>query len=168
MNKCSIEDCGKRVAYRIYRMCDKHGRRMKRHGSPFTVKRLNKYPVTGNCLICDIECLDSFCGGRCKDRASRLKKDYGLDADRYRQMLLDQLKLCKICRQWMNRPCVDHNHKTGRVRGLLCVNCNLLIGQCQEDSWILRRAANYLDEENDGIFSLSPELLGKIETLTDF
>jgi hypothetical protein len=39
---------------------------------------------------------------------------------------------------------VDHNHKTGAVRGLLCCKCNFILGHADDDVGILRRAISYL------------------------
>lgn len=47
-------------------------------------------------------------------------------------------------------PHVDHNHITGRVRALLCGRCNSALGLLRDDVAIVRAAANYLEEHNDG------------------
>jgi len=44
---------------------------------------------------------------------------------------------------------IDHNHKTGTVRGLLCHNCNLLLGKVRNDFKMLKKAANYLEISED-------------------
>jgi hypothetical protein len=56
---------------------------------------------------------------------------------------------CAICgtTEWMgrgHRPHIDHDHKTGRIRGLLCHNCNVLLGHAHEDPAILQAAIDYL------------------------
>lgn len=83
-----------------------------------------------------------------QSRAYRLRKLFGLSVEQYDAMLLAQEGRCAICR---NRPgrqrlAVDHNHKTGAIRGLLCGRCNhKLLGSAKESSEILRRAADYLE-----------------------
>ena len=47
--------------------------------------------------------------------------------------------------------CVDHNHATGRVRGLLCHLCNSAIGKLNDSSALLRKTANYLDGYNETV-----------------
>ena len=66
----------------------------------------------------------------------------------WRQLFDKQAGCCAICgkhqanlKQTMN---VDHNHKTGKIRGLLCHNCNLLLGFAEENIQTLKNAINYL------------------------
>ena len=71
---------------------------------------------------------------------------YGLSPGQYEEMLEEQEHRCLICNSLSDVLCVDHNHKTGEVRGLLCKPCNLLIGQSGENIERLMRAADYLAE----------------------
>ncbi len=76
---------------------------------------------------------------------------YGLTPEQYRAMLTDQRGCCKICgRVFKRTPNIDHDHATGRVRGLLCFICNKLVLWRGVGSLILRRAADYLDSTFDG------------------
>jgi len=62
-------------------------------------------------------------------RIAHLKHKYDLSIDQYEQLLKDQNYSCAICDiKFENRPDVDHDHKTGKVRGLLCRRCNLVVG----------------------------------------
>jgi hypothetical protein len=76
-----------------------------------------------------------------------LKQKFGLSAEKYRDMLCRQNNRCAICRkrEVNKRLSVDHCHKTGRVRGLLCNNCNFTLGRFGDNSNLLRKAASYLD-----------------------
>lgn len=79
---------------------------------------------------------------------AQLRRQYGLPLEEYDSMVLSQEGRCKICNSQMTRlrePCVDHDHVTGKVRGLLCLNCNVAIGLFLEDGHILLRAMAYLD-----------------------
>lgn len=61
------------------------------------------------------------------NRERNLWSKYGITLKDYDRMFLAQAGVCDICQQSQldNRPlCVDHNHKTGKVRGLLCAGCN--------------------------------------------
>ncbi len=59
---------------------------------------------------------------------------------------MSQGNTCAVCVQvGVERRHVDHDHRTGEVRGILCVNCNGGLGQFRDDPAVLRRAADYLD-----------------------
>jgi hypothetical protein len=77
-----------------------------------------------------------------------LKKQYGIDHDQYDQMLLDQGGKCAICPATepggKGRFHVDHCHTTGRVRKLLCHNCNTMLGLAKEQISTFEQAILYL------------------------
>jgi hypothetical protein len=82
------------------------------------------------------------------DRAGHLKRKFGISLEQYEEMLAAQSGGCAICGVLPPENGslhVDHDHETGRVRGLLCFSCNGGIGQFQEDPLILRAAVRYLD-----------------------
>lgn len=65
----------------------------------------------------------------------RLLKHYGLTLEQYNAMLSSQNNMCFICQVPSPRPlAVDHNHITGKVRGLLCDNCNRALGLLKVDN----------------------------------
>lgn len=80
-------------------------------------------------------------------RAAKLRARYGIGVEEYDRLLADQGGTCAICRN-LPRPgrdlCVDHNHLTGEVRGLLCDLCNRTLGQAGDDPDLLDRMARYL------------------------
>jgi hypothetical protein len=76
---------------------------------------------------------------------SHRRREYGLTEEEYNNMVLSQNNMCAICNKPSDRTLhIDHDHITGKVRGLLCSNCNLGIGLLQEDLIILDRAIEYL------------------------
>ncbi|MEU6196146.1 endonuclease VII domain-containing protein [Streptomyces sp. NPDC047061] len=79
-----------------------------------------------------------------KGRADHLKRNYGLTEAERDAMVASQYGICAIC---LSAPPVhvDHCHKTGRVRGVLCFNCNSAIGKLRDDPDAARRAAAYLE-----------------------
>lgn len=78
-------------------------------------------------------------------RSDNLKSRFGLTLAVYDQMVRDQNGQCKICFKTPSRALdVDHDHKTGRIRGLLCNQCNQGIGLLKEDLAIIQAAYNYL------------------------
>ncbi len=83
-------------------------------------------------------------------RRSILKK-YGLTNEEYDELLEAQQGRCGICgtdktgHSKNKYFCVDHDHKTSKVRGLLCYKCNIALGHFQDNPSILLRAVEYLD-----------------------
>ena len=75
-------------------------------------------------------------------------KSKGLSVEQYDRFFTQQRGRCAICRRsqklFSTRLCVDHCHRTGRVRGLLCRPCNSALGLFQDKERILLRAATYL------------------------
>ena len=85
-----------------------------------------------------------------KDAARRnnLKAKWGLTVEQFDAMVESQGGMCGVCltdnpgvRSWH----VDHCHRTGAIRGLLCSRCNTALGSMQDSPAILRRAAEYLE-----------------------
>lgn len=84
-----------------------------------------------------------------KDRSRRWFEKYGMAPGDYEVLLAAQGGVCAICktdrpRGAYNRFHVDHCHKTGRVRGLLCHSCNLGIGHLRDSIPLLEAAIDYL------------------------
>jgi Recombination endonuclease VII len=86
-----------------------------------------------------------------------LKRLYGLSIDAYNTMLAAQNGVCAICERPESgrnasgelKPfSVDHNHETGEIRGLLCTQCNYMIGHCRESRDILLAGVRYLDKHS--------------------
>jgi len=77
-----------------------------------------------------------------------LRSAYNISVAEYEKMSLSQMGLCAICDEppgnMKPRLVVDHNHETGKVRGLLCGGCNILLGNAKDSIALLRRAIAYL------------------------
>ena len=92
--------------------------------------------------------------GRCRpcSHAHSIEKRYGVPLDEYKRMLAVQGGVCAICSQPPpdNRPnlYVDHDHRTGTVRGLLCNGCNSGIGYLQDSVAVILAAADYVFERS--------------------
>jgi Recombination endonuclease VII len=82
-------------------------------------------------------------------RTKRLKRDYGLTIDGYLELLKSQDHKCCICSKtledWGTDTNVDHCHKTGKIRGVLCGSCNCGIGYFRDSIKTLRSAIVYLE-----------------------
>ncbi|MGY1623043.1 endonuclease VII domain-containing protein [Geodermatophilus sp. SYSU D00965] len=77
-------------------------------------------------------------------RTYHLSRRYGISAAEADLMLEAQDGLCAICNT-ASAAHVDHDHETGRVRELLCFNCNGGLGQFKDDPDVLRAAAGYVE-----------------------
>lgn len=80
---------------------------------------------------------------------SRMKK-YGVTPEWYQEQFIKQEGKCAICGKHQSELdkalCVDHNHETGEVRGLLCSKCNAAIGSLGDSVNLLRAAITYLED----------------------
>ena len=77
---------------------------------------------------------------------SRIKIRYGITKADYEKMLFVQMGLCAIClMKPKNKLHVDHDHLTGKVRGLLCGNCNKALGLLRDNTDFLSKAIEYLN-----------------------
>lgn len=91
-------------------------------------------------------------------RNTTLKRKYGITLVEYNKILLYQDNRCATCKQYetvkdprnnkLKDLAVDHNHKTGKVRGLLCDSCNLSIGRTKENIKTLKNMIEYLEYHN--------------------
>jgi hypothetical protein len=85
-------------------------------------------------------------------RDKELRKTFGLTLAQYNQMSADQEHVCAICEKpetatRNGKPLalhVDHDHETGKVRSLLCGNCNVALGMFCDDPDVMRNAIIYL------------------------
>ncbi len=75
-----------------------------------------------------------------------LLQRYGITISQYEQMIKDQNNKCSICGKEPTKRqlSVDHDHKTGKIRGLLCNNCNHAIGKFDDDVILMIKAINYI------------------------
>lgn len=128
--KCNLE------ATRIYRRSEKgkavSAAYQKSKKGKLTQKR---YAATDN--------------GKKKRKNNSLKSKYNLTLDGYNELFRSQKGCCAVCgeKETSANKCdlsVDHDHKTGIVRGLLCDRCNRMIGFAGEDISKLQKAIDYL------------------------
>lgn len=76
-----------------------------------------------------------------------LKKKYGISLEEYKKLYESQNGVCAICGKEEKRGrmlSVDHDHKSKKVRGLLCDNCNLFLGRFEKRLPLLRKTFEYL------------------------
>ena len=87
-----------------------------------------------------------------KFRGYGLKKNFNMSLEDYNKLWTSQNGLCAVCDQpetavWrgiIKHLAVDHDHKTGKIRGLLCMKCNQALGHANDDVEILLNMVEYL------------------------
>jgi hypothetical protein len=90
-----------------------------------------------------------------KYRSAWLKSVYGITLEQYDALLASQGTKCAICPattptgKGNGRWHIDHDHKTGKVRGILCGRCNLLLGHAADSIEVLDLAIKYLERHKD-------------------
>lgn len=145
--ECSFEDCTTLLNSRNKTgRCGKHRAKLwvaavcAAEGCATTLKRHN---LTGFCK--------AHTNGYRRDYW--LKQKYGITSEQYEAMLTDQGGVCALCGHPPNpdgvrsasRLHVDHDHATGRIRALLCLNCNRGLGIFGDEPGLIRRAADYIE-----------------------
>lgn len=117
------------------------------------------------CDVCDVPLRGKsnrrYCSAYCKERAKRWRDQYSLTIQQYRALLADAGVHCPICGEVPRKWCIDHDHKTRKVTGLVCDICNIgLLMTSKHDRSRVVALLNYLDHppaERIGICVLAPE-----------
>ena len=89
--------------------------------------------------------------GKLRQQAGHLKRKFGMTIEQYEVMLAAQGGGCFICGRAPREDIslhVDHDHSTGRVRGILCFCCNNALADFQDDPALLRKAASYVSSNS--------------------
>ena len=146
--------CGK---CKTCRLEDRRARQNKNFNPNFTGKK--------QCLRCKLDkpkqmfllnksTSDGF-NGWCKECTKDviLQQKYGISLQKYNDILQQQGHKCAICRTTKalgptNEFVVDHDHQTGKVRGLLCNHCNTGLGKLGDTIEALERAIKYLKDSS--------------------
>ena len=122
-----------------------------------------RYVGGGNCVTCKQLRYDTSAAALldpeereviwAKRRNSILKVKYGITLDQYNVMLREQNYRCKVCNEVETRKsntggirclAVDHCHTTGKVRSLLCADCNAALGLLKEDRDRIQKLLEYI------------------------
>ncbi len=84
-------------------------------------------------------------------RKTHIMRKFGITIEEYDAMSSAQNGVCAICENYCAtgyKLAVDHNHKTGKIRALLCKNCNTAIGLLKENTDTMTKAIKYLEFHN--------------------
>lgn len=122
----------------------------------FSRRRAAKRGYVSRCKPCESAACKEYASrevSRDKRRARQWRTRYGITTVEYQQMFDAQNGVCAICKRpetalaRTGKPrvlVVDHCHETGKVRGLLCVWCNAMLGSAEDNPQILSNAIAYL------------------------
>ena len=131
-------------------MICKHGHEMTPENS---VIEFNGYTICRQCKIrraMDYEKRhpeQTKARNRRSDHAYRLRNIYKITQEEYELMVAEQGGKCALPSCLNDLKDIDHDHSTGKVRGLLCHQHNLAIGQFDDDIQLIREAADYLEKD---------------------
>ena len=84
---------------------------------------------------------------KASNRNTKLKRAYGITQEQYLEMSLRQDNKCACCGR-ETKLVVDHCHTTGKIRELLCNNCNTALGLLNEDTTIVQNLSTYIRKHN--------------------
>lgn len=84
-----------------------------------------------------------------KNPGHKRKSRYGIDQQTFDAMVEEQKNRCAVCETEMGKPHVDHDHKSLKVRGLLCNHCNLGLGHFFDNPLLLAKALQYLERHGN-------------------
>jgi len=113
--------------------------------SDFVRNRAAKDGIGGYCKPCHNRMSrENVIKNHGSTRSRMLKRRYEVDAVQVEWMILQQGGKCAVCKQKPAKH-VDHGHKTNRVRGILCFNCNRGLGYFKDDWERMCLAADYLE-----------------------
>lgn len=99
-----------------------------------------------------------YCSSACKGKNAYYKRNYGINDSVLEQMKKDQDYKCYLCHgegfligknNHNEKLAVDHDHNTGKVRKLLCHNCNRALGLFKDNPELMRKAALYVEEHRE-------------------
>jgi hypothetical protein len=152
---CSVDGCDEPVHAKG--LC-----RVDYHRAIYRARRLSEgrpepQPIVRECDVCGSEYRRAgrrvlYCSVECRKTADSIRshlRDYGLTKADFRAFMVKQGGACAICEKPERSSrkgilSVDHDHDTGRVRGLLCHACNVGLGHFRDDPALLARAAQYV------------------------
>lgn len=83
-----------------------------------------------------------------KRKNADLKRKYDISLEDYKTMMESQDGKCAICTKKHDSLHVDHDHSTGKIRGLLCQTCNMALGLMKDNITSLLKAVEYLSEKS--------------------
>jgi hypothetical protein len=99
-----------------------------------------------------------YCSDACKGKNAYYRRNYGIEDADVETMKKQQDYKCYLClspgfligkKNHSEKLAVDHDHATGKVRKLLCHNCNRALGLMKDNPELLRKAAQYVEDHKE-------------------
>lgn len=137
---CTYGDENPSVAFGL---CENHYRQQKRDMKERRPCAVCEEPIGKN--------RKNYCSEKCQKEGKRrihLRNRYGLESEDILTLLESQQNKCPICLEDLIKFNIDHDHKTGAVRGILCHKCNPGLGLFDDHIETLKRAIRYLEGTN--------------------
>jgi recombination endonuclease VII len=164
LNKCTVDECIKPVAGQYRKMCSMHLARKNRLGSATVLVREQKHIITdvhdglGTCStdgVVEVYWRNSgkWQGWACRvamrkqKKRAQVKANFGISLEQYEEWFDKADYKCQLCGGDF-RLSLDHDHITGKIRGVLCFDCNTSIGKLGDSIEGLKKALAYLEERS--------------------
>lgn len=131
-------------------------RRTKEQQDQYNATRREKYASDDEYREAQKQLVKEYWQANPRVRKNQRLRQYNITIEEYEEMLEAHGHKCAICGYSDKSspkffPMVDHDHASGKVRGILCSNCNTAIGKMKDNPELLKRAAEYL--EHGGFFN---------------
>jgi hypothetical protein len=112
----------------------------------YAKKQFHKYKKLGICTSCKkAPAIPNKC--RCLECNKQARINSNLaDSKEAVELISKQGGYCAICSNLMTNKAVDHDHKTGKLRGILCYQCNSGLGMFKDNIETMKKAINYLEK----------------------
>jgi hypothetical protein len=158
---CTIDGCANNATQRKGTLCSTHYFQERRKTMPLClVESCGRKATNVGTQLCENHYHKTPQG-----RAVVLRAKYGLEPGDYEKLMAAQNNSCAICGVkesvgrggQLTRLCVDHNHETGQVRGLLCAACNKGLGIFKDDFRLVANAATYLIKKDKTVMKKMQE-----------
>ena len=74
------------------------------------------------------------------------RRKFNLTEQEYSTLITRSKGCCEVCNKSVDKLCIDHDHQTKKIRGLLCNNCNTSLGLMYDDVGMLQKLIQYLEQ----------------------
>jgi hypothetical protein len=146
-------ECKKCSKLRKSTYYNSHKQEHLKAGRKYYYNNKEKYKATRKIYLSKKENIDRMIAYRKKNKDNRnyiLKHVFNMSREEYNSLLKMQHESCAICKRhysnFKKALAVDHDHKTGKNRGLLCGNCNIILGHLKDIIKVVENLKIYLQE----------------------